>query len=92
MLDFTGPASFDFTAFDGIIQSAVATATITVAQGATGLTINSVIGNETITGPAWVALPVILAGLGIVGYAQSARAQRRGGQRRAAAHSPLPRR
>ena len=49
------------------------------------------IGDETITGPAWIALPIILAGLAIVGYAQSARARRRGEKRRAAAHPPLPR-
>ena len=50
------------------------------------------LGDETITGPAWIALPIILVGLAIVGYAQSARARRRGEERRAAAHSPLPRR
>ena len=50
------------------------------------------IGNESITGPAWIALPVILVGLAIVGYAQSARVQRRGRPRRSAARSPLPRR
>lgn len=32
-----------------------------------------VIGEETITGPAWAALPVILAGLAIVAYAQRSR-------------------
>ena len=50
------------------------------------------LGDETITGPAWIALPIILVGLAIVGYAQSARARRHGEERRAAAHSPLPRR
>lgn len=50
------------------------------------------IGDETISGPAWVALPVILVGLAIVGYAQSARVQRRGRRRRIASRSPRPRR
>jgi drug/metabolite transporter (DMT)-like permease len=31
------------------------------------------IGDETITGPAWIALPVILIGLAVVGYAQRPR-------------------
>ena len=34
------------------------------------------LGEETITGPAWVALPSILAGLAILGYAQRSRLHR----------------
>jgi drug/metabolite transporter (DMT)-like permease len=34
------------------------------------------LGDESITGPAWIALPVILVGLAIVGNAQRARHQR----------------
>jgi drug/metabolite transporter (DMT)-like permease len=48
------------------------------------------LGEEVITGPAWVALPVILLGLAIVGYAQRPRLQHSSG--RAAANTLLPRR
>ena len=34
------------------------------------------LGEETITGPAWIALPVILIGLAVVGYAQRPRITR----------------
>ncbi len=49
------------------------------------------IGRETISGPAWIALPLILVGLAIVGYAQSARARRPSRPPRSASRSTLPR-
>ncbi len=50
------------------------------------------LGDEVLTGPVWIALPVILGGLAAVGYAQSTRVRSRDERRRAASASPLPRR
>lgn len=73
------------------VRSTLATS-YAYANPVVALFLGVTLGDEVLTGPVWIALPLILAGLAIVGYAQSARARRRGDERRAAAATLMPRR